>query len=81
VHPHGIQKLGGPGSTNFAWNPDAMLFVDYSMGTFHRGDTVQFDVYDKTTNQIISRDIWPHTEKKTHDVQWFYHYFLNHRGA
>jgi len=39
--------------------------VDYSQGTFHPGDIVQFEVYDRDTNQIISRDTWPHTTDST----------------
>jgi hypothetical protein len=79
LHPHGIQTLGGLGTHDFFWNPDAPIYIDYSKGTFHPGDVVQFEVYDKVTNQIISRDTWPHSD--AHDVQWFYHYFLSHQAA
>lgn len=65
VQHYGIQTLGGPGSYDFFWYPDAMIYIDYSKGTFHPGDTVQFEVYDRVTNQIISRDTYPHTSGNT----------------
>lgn len=77
----GIHLLGGAGSDDFSWNSGATLYIDFNTGTFHPGDNIQFDIYDKTTDQIISRDTWPHKDINTHDVQWFYHYFLSHRGA
>jgi hypothetical protein len=61
THHDGIQTLGGFGSDDFLWYPDATLAIDFSDGTFHPGDIVQFDVYDKTTDQLISRDTYPHT--------------------
>lgn len=70
----GIQKLGGLGSEDFLWYPGATLYIDYAKGTFHPGDVVQFEVYDRTTGTIISRDTYPRSEK--HDTQWFYNYFL-----
>jgi hypothetical protein len=60
THHYGIQTLGGFGSDNFLWYPDATIAIDYSDGTFHPGDTIQFDVYDRTTSQLISRDTYPH---------------------
>lgn len=61
----GIQTMGGFGTHDFSWYPQAAISVDYSQGTFHPGDIVQFEVYDRDTNQIISRDTWPHTEDGT----------------
>ena len=70
----GIQKLGGFGSTDFLWYPGATIYIDYTKGTFRPGDTVQFEVYDRTTGTIISRDTYPRSEK--YDTQWFYNHFL-----
>lgn len=65
LHPHGIQTMGGFGTHDFSWYPDSTIYIDYSQGTFHPGDIVKFEVYDRETNQIISRDIWPHTTGNT----------------
>ncbi|PKL65019.1 MAG: hypothetical protein CVV32_05570 [Methanomicrobiales archaeon HGW-Methanomicrobiales-3] len=65
THHFGIQNMGGFGTHDFSWYPTATIFVDYSQGTFHPGDIVQFEVYDRDTNQIISRDTWPHTTDST----------------
>jgi hypothetical protein len=79
THHNGIQTLGGFGSHDFLWYPDATIAINYAKGTFHPGDTVQFDVYDRTTNKLISRDTFP--EQKKYDTQWFYNYFLNPQAA
>jgi len=79
THHFGIQTLGGFGSHNFLWYPESTIFIDYSKGTFHPGDTVQFEVYDRTTGRIISRDTYPEPEKYT--TRWFYNYFLNPQAA
>jgi hypothetical protein len=76
---YGIQTLGGFGSHDFLWYPDATIAINYAKGTFHPGDTVQFDVYDRTTNTLISRDTFP--EQKKYDTRWFYNNFLNHQAA
>ena len=78
THHYGIQTLGGFGSHDFLWYPEATIAINYAKGTFHPGDTVQFEVYDRTTNQIISRDTWPHTDRNTE--KWMRMY-LNRQGA
>jgi hypothetical protein len=65
LHPHGIKTLGGPGTYNYHWQPNALVFIDYNQGTFHPGDVVVFEVYDRETGRIISRDLWPHTSGTT----------------
>jgi flagellin-like protein len=65
VHPNGIETIGGPGTGNYHWNPGAEIFVDYSDGTFRPGNVVTFEVYNRTNNRIISRDIYPHTKGST----------------
>ncbi len=64
--PHyGIQKLGGPGSRDFSWYSGATIFIDYKDKTFRPGDVIRFEIYDRTTDRIISRDTWPHTTDAT----------------
>lgn len=65
LHPYGIKTIGGMGTNNYHWYPGGTIFVDYSDGTFHPGDVVQFEVYDRESNQLISRDTWPHTGGNT----------------
>jgi flagellin-like protein len=79
THHFGIQTLGGFGSHDFLWYPDATIAINYAKGTFHPGDTVRFEVYDRTTQKIVSRDTYPKLEK--YDTQWFYNYFLNPQAA
>jgi hypothetical protein len=78
-HPYFIQTLGGTGSGNYYWYTNYPVEIDYQMGTFHKGGIVKIEVYDKTTDQIISRDTWPHNT--THNAQWFYRRFISHQGA
>jgi len=79
VHPHGIETIGGAGTDNYHWYPGAIVFIDYKDGTFRPGNVVTLEVYDRITNQVISRDTWPHTKdtrtKKLMDL------LFNHRGA
>ncbi|NMB79784.1 MAG: hypothetical protein GYA23_11905 [Methanomicrobiales archaeon] len=78
MHPPGIASIGGFGTKNFMWNPGATLFIDYNDRTFHPKDVMTIEVYNRTTNRIISRDTWPHTEgnsKKWMDL------VFSHRGA
>ena len=79
THHYGIQTLGGFGSHDFLWYPDATIAINYAKGTFHQEDTVQFEVYDRTTGNILSRDTYP--ESKKYDTKWFYNYFLNPQAA
>lgn len=65
LKPYGIDTMGGWGTHNYHWYPGITIYVDYSQGTFHPGDVVQFEVYDRDTNRIISRDTWPHTRGNT----------------
>lgn len=78
-HPYGIKTLGGPGSNNYLWYPEALIAIDYNDGTFRPGDTVQFEVYDRTTGRLISRDTYPHAEEDKKE-KWM-ELYLSHQGA
>jgi hypothetical protein len=78
VRPTGIRLIGGSGTDNNLWNPNAKIFIDFNLGTLHPGDTVQFDVYDRTTNQLISRDTWPHDNGIKERCMRMY---FSHQGA
>jgi len=77
--PYGIQTIGGFGTDDYAWSPDASIFIDYSDRTFYPGDNVRFEVYDRDTNQILSTDTWPHTEETNQERMM--KLFLSHQGA
>ncbi|PKL58412.1 MAG: hypothetical protein CVV34_02420 [Methanomicrobiales archaeon HGW-Methanomicrobiales-5] len=76
-HHFGIQYIVG--MTGQKWNSQQRIGIDFKDRTFHPDDVVIFEVYDITTDQIISRDTYPH--KTEHDAQWFYHYFINHQAV
>ena len=78
AHHYGIQTLGGFGSDDFLWYPEATISIDYAQGTFHPEDIVQFEVYDRTTNQLISRDTYPHTNEIQEKCMKLY---FSHQGA
>jgi hypothetical protein len=65
LKPYGIDTMGGWGTHNYHWYPGMTIYVDYSQGTFHPGDVVKFEVYDRDTDRIISEDTWPHTGGNT----------------
>jgi hypothetical protein len=60
--PLGIQTIGGMGTNNYAWVPEAMVWIDYAQGTFRPGDSILFEVFDRDTGRIISRDTYPPVE-------------------
>jgi hypothetical protein len=51
----GVQTMGGDGCSGDNWEPDETTFIDFNDRTFHPGDSVQLEVFDNTTKQIISR--------------------------
>jgi len=73
----GVSHLVGEMSTRGSkrdrdgkWYPGALLAIDYSDGTFHPGDVVTLDIYDKANNTLISRDTWPHTDPRLKTGWW-----------
>lgn len=75
THHFWIQNMGGLGTNDFLWYPGATIFINFAQGTFHPDDIVEFEVYDRTTNQLISRDTWPDTNGNSE--KWMRLYF-NH---
>ncbi len=51
----GVQWMGGSGCSGDFLSPKERICIDFSDGTFHRGDNVQLNVIDKITNVTISR--------------------------
>jgi hypothetical protein len=52
AHHYDVQYISG--ATGDTWYAGATIAIDYKDKTFRPGDTIQFDVYDSTTKQIIS---------------------------
>jgi len=53
-----IQTLGGPGASGATWGPNEMVVIDFKNGVFRPGDVVTFEVYDRISGQVISRDTY-----------------------
>ena len=77
-HPTGISHTGGVGTDDFSWYPGAGIFVYYDKRTFHPGDVMQFEVYDRTTGQLISRDTY---QDKNEIQERCMRMYFNHQGA
>jgi len=54
-HHYDVQHLGSDGET---WYAGATIYIDYEDKTFRPGDWVTFEVYDRKTDQLISRDLF-----------------------
>ena len=81
----GVWKIWGVGTwgnRNFptsVWPGHSDISIEYKKEIMHPGDRVTLEFIDTTTNQMISRDTYPHTTG--HDARWFYNYFLNPQAA
>ena len=54
----GVQWMGGAGCSGNTWTPGEMTAIDFTDGTFHPGDSVQLDIIEKSSNQILSRHVY-----------------------
>jgi len=50
----GIQTMGGSGCTGTWWEPGEQIMIDFTDGTFHPGDNIRFEVYQKPSGALIS---------------------------
>ncbi len=55
THHFGIQTMGGLGCRQEKWNPGEKIVFDFTDGTFHPGDTITVEIYQKPKNTLISR--------------------------
>ena len=58
AHTHGVDVIGGSGCSGNTWSVDEMTYIDFNDRTFYPGDNVQLEVFDNTTRQIISRNMY-----------------------
>lgn len=55
THHNGIQTMGGLGCQGEKWNIHEKIVLDFTDGTFHPGDLITVEVYQKPKNILISR--------------------------
>jgi len=75
-----VEGLGASGSRKHHdayWYPRSSLAIDYNDHTIHPGDRVTIEIYNRSTNQLISRDTFPHTDEKTRELMDEYFNRLN----
>jgi hypothetical protein len=54
THHTGIQTMGGLGCSGTTWLPQEKISIDFSDGTFHPGDTIRIDIFQKPTGILVS---------------------------
>jgi len=75
----GVGTHGSPNSPTSVWPARSDISIEYKKEIMHPGDRITLEFIDTTTNQIISRDTWPHTTER--GAQWVYNYFLSPQAA
>jgi hypothetical protein len=55
THHYGVENMGGSGCSGSTWLPNEKVSLNFSDKTFHPGDLVMAEIYDTTTDLIISR--------------------------
>jgi hypothetical protein len=50
----GVQTMGGMGCSGTWWEPGEKIMIDFTDGTFHPGDSVRVDIFQKPANTLIS---------------------------
>lgn len=55
THHFGVQTMSGTGCREDKWNPHEKIAIDFADGTFHPGDTITVEIYQKPKNILISR--------------------------
>ncbi len=55
THHFGVQTLAGAGCQGTYWSPKEKIALDFSDGTFHPGDKVTVEIYQKPKCTLISR--------------------------
>jgi hypothetical protein len=60
-HLSGVGTTGGKDSPLSVWPANSGISIEYKKGRLHPGDNVKLEFVDTTTNHLISRDTYPHT--------------------
>jgi hypothetical protein len=51
---NGIQTMGGLGCSGTTWRPQEKILIDFSDGTFHPGDLIRIDIFQKSSGAMVS---------------------------
>jgi hypothetical protein len=78
IRLHGVGTLGNKDYPTSVWPAHSDISIEYKTGRLHPGDRVTLEFFDTTTNQLISRDTWPHGNDNME--KWMRLYF-NHRDV
>lgn len=54
-HHFGVQTISGLGCSNEWWNPGEKIAIDFTDGTFHPGDLITVEVYQRPKPTLVSR--------------------------
>jgi flagellin-like protein len=55
THHFGVQTMGGLGCSGLYWDPKEKIAIDFSDNTFHFGDTIRVDIFNKESGELVSR--------------------------
>ena len=55
THHYGVQTLAGLGCTGEWWAPCEKIAIDFTDGTFHPGDLITVEIYQRPKSLLISR--------------------------
>lgn len=54
----GVQTMGGLGCSGTTWEPGEKIIIDLTDETFHPGDSVRVDIFQKPADTLISSYIY-----------------------
>lgn len=55
THHFGVQTLAGAGCQGTYWSPHEKIALDFADGTFHPGDQITVEIYQRPKSNLISR--------------------------
>jgi hypothetical protein len=58
THHYGVQTMGGLGCSGPTWLPKEKISIDFTDGTFHPGDQIRIDVFQKTDGRLVSSHVF-----------------------
>jgi hypothetical protein len=58
THHFGIQTMGGLGCSGLTWLPKEKISIDFSDGTFHPGDRIRMDIFQKPGGTLVSSHVF-----------------------
>jgi len=74
----GVGTQGNRDSRLSVWPAHSDIAIEYNHGTLHPGDQLTLEFIDTTTDQVISRDTYPHTDENQEKLMQLY---FSYQGA